>query len=60
MNEFYSANNAPLDWWQFTTNNEGKMWITFWSGGENFDIIDDDQNSIAMPFFERHFTKLKP
>ena len=56
--ELFSGNDLPIQWWNYVTNSEGKRWISFWSGGENFDIIDDDQSAVAIPFFEEHFKHL--
>ena len=49
--EFFHAEHAPIQWWQYNTNKEGKSWISFWCGGESFDITDEAQDSIAKPFF---------
>jgi len=56
--EMFSANDGPIQHWNYTTNKEGKKWINFWSGMESFDIIDDEQSAIAIPFFEKHLKKL--
>ena len=57
--EFFKTDQAPIQWWQVTNTSSGKKWITFWCGGENFDVTDEEQGSIATPFFEKHFKHLK-
>lgn len=52
--DFFKGADIAIQSWKYTINNEGKRWITFWSGGESFDIIDENQSSIAIPFFELH------
>lgn len=56
--EFFRVDRVSLQWWQYTTNKSGKRWITFWCGGESFDITEDHQSSIATPFFENHLSHL--
>ena len=57
--EFFKAEQAPIQWWQYTHTSKGARWLTFWCGGENFDITDDDQNSIATAFFEKNLSHLE-
>ncbi len=57
--DYFKAEQAPLQWWQYTTTNAGKKWITFWCGGENFDITEEEQSSVATPFFEKHLAHLR-
>jgi hypothetical protein len=56
--EFFHAEQAPIQWWKYTINSADKKWITFWCGGESFDITEEDQDSIARPFFEKHLMHL--
>jgi hypothetical protein len=56
--EFFHADQAKMGWWEYTTNTAGKKWISFWCGGESFDITDEDQDSIARPFFQKHLMNL--
>lgn len=57
--DYFKAEQAPVQWWQFTDTSRGERWLTFWCGGENFDITDPDQNSIAVPFFQAHLSHLE-
>jgi hypothetical protein len=40
------------------TNKEGKKLVNFYCGGESFTVSDDEQSSIATPFFEKHLKTL--
>jgi hypothetical protein len=57
--EFFRAEQATIQWWQLTETSRGDRWLTFWCGGENFDISDQDQSAIAFPFFEKHLSHLE-
>ena len=52
--EYFFAEQAQIQWWKYTTVKEEKKWITFSGGGDSFDIPDEDQDSIARPFFEKY------
>jgi len=52
--EYFSAEQASIQWWKYTMVKGEKKWIFFSIGGINFDITEEDQDSIARPFFEKH------
>ena len=51
--EYFFAEQAQIQWWKYTMIKGEKKWITFSGGGDSFDIPDEDQDSIARPFFEK-------
>jgi hypothetical protein len=56
--KWFTANNAHISQWDYMTNKEGKKLVNFYCGGESFTITDDEQSSIATPFFEKHLKSL--
>ena len=46
----------PFSFWKFTQTIDGKNWLTFFMGGESFDITNEEYLQIAIPFFQKHFS----